>query len=582
MKNIVKTFYVIFLTAVFLTACTFEFDTRPEAAPPVFVPVENITGIRTGSFTNIFIPLSGTVMPQNATYKKIEWSITNDGGTGSSLDGNRLTADNEGTVTVTARIRNGLGLNNDYTQDFEIEIVTTSTVSVEWISGIPATLTMGTYELNGTVKPKDAINTTILWSVKNSGTTGASIYGNKLTTTSSGTVVLTATIENGLIDKDYIQDITIAITKPVYASGYYSGGVNNLPDKACYWIDEERIDLNGVPDGKTSYTSGIVIAGNKIYIAGSYGGETVWNSNYGGYWEITSPPPNACYWVVDETTGPGGELHILDSISSLGGDEMETLSIAADGTTVYITGQRIEYYPTNFYLWKIEGNGTVTRKELQTDGNAVYPDYCQWRIAAVGGKVYIPFYGGEPGSGNPPYKSHYWDEGGNYHHLADSYAASNVAIINGSVYFAGYLHHRIYNPDYPNYEDYGKKLSYLIMGNEPVSFFIKDSYGNDDIWGNSVGDVGSIIALNGKIWFYRGGSGSSDYRFDTAGNVEYLPDNGYGYDVNVVTSSDGDVYISNGAGYVVFGKRICILIDDKFYGLPSDGNITGIVIRGSL
>jgi len=585
MKNTVKIFYaacliVISLAAVFFTSCNFLFDERPELAAPEFIPVQTITGIPTGSFTNIFISLSGTVMPQNATNKRIEWSITSDGGTDSTLEGNRLTADNGGTVTVTALIKDGLAEGTDYTQDFDIEIVITSTVPVEWVSGIPATLTMGEYTLQGVVKPSNVLNTTILWSVKNPGTTGASIYGNELTTTSSGTVVLTATIENGLLDRDYIQDFEIVITKPVYASGQYRWDWQE-PYKACYWIDEERFDLarTNIPNDEPSYTTGIVFVGNKMYISGGYGESPTWGST----------TTNACYWVVDETSGPGGKLYTLDS-SPLGAD---TFSIAADGTTVYITGQKliydgVQYNVEHYYLWKIEGNGTVTPIELQTSypqSFSIRPDYCLWSIAAAGGKVYIPFYCGQPGSGNPPYTSYYWDENGNYHHLADSYAASNVAIINGGVYFAGYLHHRIYNPDYPNWEDYGKKLSYLIMGNEPVSFFMKDSYGNDDIWGNDVGDVRSIIVQNGKILFYCG-SGSSSYHFDTAGNVEYMPDNYYRYDTSIVVSSDGGVYMAfnegDAAGYFVLGKRLHILIDDEFYGLPPEGKITGIAIRSSL
>jgi len=571
MKNTIKTFYVIFLTAVFLTTCTFEFDIRPETVPPAFVPVENITGIRTGSFTNIFIPLSGTVMPQNATHKKIEWSITNDGGTGSTLEGNRLTADNGGTVTVTALIRNGLGKNEDYTQDFEIEIVITSTVPVEWISGIPATLTMGTYTLHGTVKPSNVLNTTILWNVKSAGTTGASIYGNELTTTSSGTVVITAIIENGLLDSDYMQDFEITVYRPVYASGAYTMGWPD-PYKACYWIDKERIDLDrtGVPADELSYTTGIVFVGNKMYISGGYGGD-----DYGWFSDATT----ACYWVVDETTGPGGTLHILDSITSLGGDAIETMSIAVDGTTVYITGRGIPSFNTySYYFWKIQENGYVEQVELKTVKSQdvlVQPDlYNNFKgcIAAVGGKVYIPFSSGIPPYGNSPYTAYYWDEDGNYHKIAENYIATRVAIINGSVCFAGFLQ---YGTGWNN-----RKLSYLILGNEPVSFAKYDDENGLDFDGKI---VMSIIEQNGKIWFYgfsgTSSSGGPPFRFDTEGYQEYLnADINYAYNTGVVHYSDGDVYIALDDGYMVIGKYLRILGGENF-GLPDYIEITGIAIR---
>jgi len=583
MKNIVKIIYVISLAAIFFTACEFGFDTRPEIAAPEFIPVQTIIGIPTGSLPYVNIPLSSAVvMPENATNKRIEWSIANDGGTNSKLDeGNRLSADNEGTITIKAVIKDGLGEDENYTQDFSIRISIRLAVPVDWISGIPATLTMGTYTLQGIIKPSDALNQTITWSVANAGTTGGSIYGNVLTTTSSGNVVLTATIFNGLIDKDYTQDFEITVYRPIYASGSYTMGKPD-PDKACYWIDKERIDLAGVPTGKISYTSGVVFAGDKMYISGEYGGEYILVPNpYWDDYEETSAT-TACYWVVDETTGPGGQLHILDSVTSLGGDAIKTMSIAVDGTTVYITGRTLTE-PSNYsyYLWKIHGNGDVTRTTLTNPGFQWYNMQYSGQLAVSGGKVYIPFY-----SSSYPYKSYYWDETGTYHPLAGSspsYAATSAAIINGSVYFAGFME---FGPP-AGYSYWYKEPSYLIMGHEPVSFnaasFLDSGTPGS---GENVGAVQSIIVQNGKIWFYAARTDTSSptrYRFDTEGNQERLPENNYGssYDPSIVVYSDGDVYIAlsgSKVGYLVVGKYLRILGGEEF-GLPPEGKITGIVIR---
>jgi len=582
MKNTVKIFFCFALASIFFTACEFGFDTRPDAVAPEFFPVQTITGIPTGSLPYVEIPLSSAVvMPENATNKRIEWSISGDGGTNSTLDeGNRLTANNEGTVTVTAVIKSGLGEDKDYTQNFSIRISIRLAVPVEWISGIPTTLTMGIpYTLQGIIKPLDSLNQTITWSVKDAGTTGASIYGNILTTTSSGIVVITANIFNGLIDKDYTQDFLIEITRPVYTSGWYRYGDaygNTEPFTACYWIDKDRfdLDLTGVPTDVDSYTTGIVFAGNKMYISGSYGSKK--------YNDYDSIPTTACYWVVDDTTGPGGILHKLDNPAT------ETLSIAADGTTVYITGHKktlINDPPSNWYFWKIEGNGTVTPTELQTTLPAytVYPRFYEGRIAVSGGKVYIPFYCGTPPNGYTPWISYYYDENGAYHKIADNFAASSAAIINGRVYFAGYSFYEYIN-DY-GYLNEGKKLSYLTMGNEPVSF-----YKNKDETGNSIGDncVKSIITQNDKIWFYCTNNSSSSFRFDAEGNQPDLPDNNFGYNTGIVTYSEGDVYIAltdgnDGVGYTVLGKQICMLFANKEgeFKLPR-GVISGIAIRSSL
>jgi formylglycine-generating enzyme required for sulfatase activity len=119
-------------------------------------------------------------------------------------------------------------------------------VPVTGITGVPSGGTRGiNLTLTGTIEPA-AANRTIVWSVKEAGTTGASVNGNTLSTTGTGTVVLTAKIANGLAaGTDYTEDFSISISfatpalyrqvtlttpnavSPVPISGnsvYYSGG----------------------------------------------------------------------------------------------------------------------------------------------------------------------------------------------------------------------------------------------------------------------------------------------------------------------------------------------------------------------
>jgi len=200
--------------AVFFTACfeNFGIDVRPEREVAEFIPVDHIIGIPTGSRPGLEIILSGTVMPSNATNKRIVWSITGNGAE-ATLERNRLSTSDEGNVTVTATIKNGSGEGEDYTQDFNI-VISSTMIAVGSITGIPETLPAGfagDYELRGRVSPSNAINKTILWSVKDAGTTGASIYGNILTIESPGTVVITATVADGRLGSDYTQDFAIVI-----------------------------------------------------------------------------------------------------------------------------------------------------------------------------------------------------------------------------------------------------------------------------------------------------------------------------------------------------------------------------------
>jgi len=93
-------------------------------------------------------------------------------------------------------------------------------VAVTNITGIPANKLTGTdLTLNGTVQPSDATNKTIIWSISNAGTTGASLTGNVLKTTAEGTATVTATITNGATaTTPYTKDftITVANTPPAF------------------------------------------------------------------------------------------------------------------------------------------------------------------------------------------------------------------------------------------------------------------------------------------------------------------------------------------------------------------------------
>jgi hypothetical protein len=96
-----------------------------------------------------------------------------------------------------------------------------SFVAVTDITGVPTSATAGTaLTLTGTVAPATATNKTIVWSVKDKGTTNATITdGNKLNTTAAGTVKVTATITNGLTEStDYTKDFDITVN-PSTGSG---------------------------------------------------------------------------------------------------------------------------------------------------------------------------------------------------------------------------------------------------------------------------------------------------------------------------------------------------------------------------
>jgi uncharacterized repeat protein (TIGR02543 family) len=100
-------------------------------------------------------------------------------------------------------------------------------IQVALIEGVPETGEAGTpLTLTGTIRPTFASNKDIIWSVKNTGTTGASINGNILNTNANGIVIIRAKVANGMAEgKEYIQDFIINIaengSRPAILATYY-------------------------------------------------------------------------------------------------------------------------------------------------------------------------------------------------------------------------------------------------------------------------------------------------------------------------------------------------------------------------
>ncbi|WP_217593553.1 CBM35 domain-containing protein [Cohnella sp. GbtcB17] len=83
------------------------------------------------------------------------------------------------------------------------------------VSAVPAAMKTGqALTLFGTVSPTNATRKSIVWSVKDAGKTGAALNSNVLTATKTGTVVVTATIEEGsAVGAAYSKNFTINVTR---------------------------------------------------------------------------------------------------------------------------------------------------------------------------------------------------------------------------------------------------------------------------------------------------------------------------------------------------------------------------------
>ena len=218
-----------------------------------FVPVSSISGVPATVEVNQPLTLEATVSPSTATNRAITWTVKDAGSTGASISGgNILTATSAGTVTVTATVANAATKNKPFTQDFSIT-VTDSFVPVSNISDVPAeTEANSPLTLAATVTPADATNRTIVWSVKNAGTTGATITGgNILNTTGKGTVIVTATIANGASrNTPFTKDFNITVKSDVILVRI---ALANMPYTYLY------------EDGSSSYSYGMGITFLGVY-----------------------------------------------------------------------------------------------------------------------------------------------------------------------------------------------------------------------------------------------------------------------------------------------------------------------------
>ncbi|MCL1984031.1 MAG: hypothetical protein FWG58_01370, partial [Methanomassiliicoccaceae archaeon] len=257
------------------------------------VKVTGITGVPSTVTAGVDAEINATVDPNDATYQDIIWSVKTDGGTGASFVDNTLSATGPGTVTITATIKDGLGIGMDYTQDFEI--IVKPFVPVSGVTDIPDTAIVGIpLELTGTVGPEDATNTVIIWSISDNddGSTGSTMIDGILIATTPGTVIITVTIPDGLgPGVDYTDEFTIIVKPFVPVSE-----ITDLPET--------------------------VVAGEPLELTGTVGPEDATNTEM--IWEIINDGGTGAE-IVDgnilTTTGPGTVTIIVTIVDGNGPGE---------------------------------------------------------------------------------------------------------------------------------------------------------------------------------------------------------------------------------------------------------------------
>jgi formylglycine-generating enzyme required for sulfatase activity len=261
---------------------------------------------------------------------------------------------------VRATITNGLTASVNYTQDFPI-VVSLAFVPVIGISGVPTTATAGTeLNLSGTVAPANATNKTINWSVQNAGTTGAVVSGNTLNATGAGTVIVRATITNGLTASvNYTQDFSVTVSLAFVAVTNISGvsttatvgtgltlsgtvAPSNATNKTIVW----SVPIPG-PTGATlsGNTLNTTAAGTVTVLATIANGSSV-SSNYTQEFNIivSAGPVFVTAAEYRET------IPILTSPTAI--TVTSGSSVFISGRTVTLSPFRMAKYETTYQLWK--------------------------------------------------------------------------------------------------------------------------------------------------------------------------------------------------------------------------------------
>jgi hypothetical protein len=269
-------------------------------------------------------------------------------------------------------------------------VASVDNIAVTDIIGVPTSGKMGTpLTLTGTVYPNNAPYQDIMWIVSSDGNTGATITnGNVLNTTSSGTVILTAIVANGIAPGvAYFKNFTITVDFAFVAVS----GIIGIPESITVGTP---FTLSGTITPSNATNQDIVWT---VINAGSTGatitGGNVLNTTGIGYLIVTATIANGTapgtaytrsfgitvnntFVAVSNITGvptsaPAGTLALNPTITpSNATNQNITWTISNAGTTGANIG--------NFYnTLNTTGTGTVTVTATIANGTAQGTAYTQ-------------------------------------------------------------------------------------------------------------------------------------------------------------------------------------------------------------
>jgi len=316
---------------------------------PFYVRVASIDGVPEKGEAGKPITLTGTVRPSFASNKDIVWSVKDAGATGASVSGNILNTETEGTVTISAKIANGIAEGKEYTQDFWIvfsegggsggEPVSVTGVTLDHTN---LTITVGdTATLIATVTPANAANKAVTWHSNELGV--ATVSNGFVTANAAGSAIITVTTTDG----GKTAECSVDVTDPSLST--LSGTITISPNSdvtvgtelTAVYSGSETVTYHWEKDG-----SGVGTNSNK-YTPTEVGNYTVTVSRT-GYNNKTSAP------VVVSPATLSGTITISPNSDVIVGMEL---------TAVYSGSETVNYH------WEKDGNsvGTNSNKFTPTE-----------------------------------------------------------------------------------------------------------------------------------------------------------------------------------------------------------------------
>ncbi len=239
-------------------------------------------------------------------------------------------------------------------------------------------------------------------------------------------------------------------TPTVYTAGYAGNG---MAAKACYWVNDVKIDLigDGVSDHE-SYANSIYVYNGSVHVAGVYRTDT---TDVAVYWVNGVKQPdllgtgyfsNAYSIFVSDGKvyiagtyhpGPGTKRIACYWVDGILQPDLSDGSVSASATSIFVSEGKV--YIAGF---QYDFDDPTMRGFYWVDGvQYVIGDYCQpWSIAVSGGTVYTAGLFGPPGPNND--KGSYWTNSTRNELQGipkHSVIANSIYVSEGKVYVAGRL-----------------------------------------------------------------------------------------------------------------------------------------------